>query len=183
MSARKVDIDYSHSQVTFSVRHMVVAKVHGRFDKWSGVLELDTDDLAKSSVEVHLDAASISTQEPNRDAHLRSPDFLDAEHHPQLDFRSKRVERVSDDRLRVIGDLTIRGVTHEVALDTELLGSAKDPWGNQRIAFSATTSIKRGDWGLKWNQVLEAGGVLVAEKIDITLDLQAVLQSAAQKVA
>jgi polyisoprenoid-binding protein YceI len=161
---------------------MVVAKVHGRFDKWSGVLQLDEEDLTRSSVEVHIDAASISTQEPNRDAHLRSPDFLDVEHHAELGFRSKRVERVSGDRLRVIGDLTIRGVTQEVALDTELLGTAKDPWGNQKIAFSASASIKRTDFGLKWNQLLEAGGVLVAEKVDITLDLQAVLK-AAQKAA
>ena len=182
MATRKVDIDYAHSQVTFSVRHMVVAKVHGRFDKWSGTLQLDEEDLTKSSVEVHIDAASISTQEPSRDAHLRSADFFDVEHHPELIFRSKRVERVSGDRLRVIGNLTIHGVTQEVALDTELLGTAKDPWGNQKIAFSASTSIKRGDFGLKWNQVLEAGGVLVADKVEITLDLQAVLQ-AAQKAA
>jgi polyisoprenoid-binding protein YceI len=174
--------DTSHSQITFSVRHMVVAKVHGRFDKWSGSLKLDDADLASSSVTVRIDATSINTQEPNRDNHLRSPDFFDVEQFPEITFVSKRVEKVYDSQLKVVGDLTLHGVTREVVLDTEYLGKAKDPWGNQRVAFTAKTTINRKDYGLNWNQLLEAGGVLVGEKIEIGIDVQAIV-AAAQRAA
>jgi polyisoprenoid-binding protein YceI len=170
-------IDYQHSDVGFSVRHMVFAKVRGHFTKWSADLAFDAADPAKSSVNVTIEAASIDTREPQRDAHLRSPDFLDAEKVPQLTFRSTKVEKAGDKKYAVTGDLAIRGVTRPVRLDVEELGGGKDPWGNQRVAFAAKTRIDRGDYGLKWNQALEAGGVLVAEHVDIEIDVEAIAKA------
>jgi polyisoprenoid-binding protein YceI len=167
-------IDYSHSDVGFSVRHMVFAKVRGHFAKWTANLVFDEANPAKSSVEATIEAATIDTREAQRDGHLRSPDFLDAEKYPQLTFKSKRVESEGKGRFKVTGDLTIRGVTHEVPLEVEELGTGKDPWGNEKVGFHAKTTINRTDWGLKWNQALEAGGVLVGEKVDIELDIEAV---------
>jgi polyisoprenoid-binding protein YceI len=175
-------LDTAHSGISFSVRHMVVAKVRGRFGTWTGNVELDEADLTRSRVEVEIDAGSIDTGVAQRDQHLRSKDFLDVEQFPTLRFRSKRIENVRGDRLDVIGELTLHGVTREVTLAVERGGQAKDPWGNQRTGFSATTSILRSDFGLTWNQALETGGVLVADRIDIELDVQAV-QSAARKTA
>jgi polyisoprenoid-binding protein YceI len=175
-------LDTAHSGIAFSVRHMVVAKVRGRFASWSGNVEIDEADLARSRVEVEIDASSIDTGVAQRDQHLRSKDFLDVEQFPTLRFQSKRIENVRGDRLDVIGDLTLHGVTREVTLAVERGGQAKDPWGNRRAGFSATTSILRSDFGLTWNQALETGGVLVADRIDIELDVQAV-QNAARKTA
>jgi polyisoprenoid-binding protein YceI len=177
-NTRTWNIDVTHSAIHFWVRHMVIAKVHGRFARWSGALELDPQDLSRSSVEVHVDAASIDTQVADRDAHLRSPDFLDVATHPELVFRSRKVERAGDG-YRVIGDLTLHGVTREVALDVEYAGTAKDPWGNERAGFSARTALDRRDFGLKWNAALETGGVLVGEKVEISIELEAVKQAAA----
>jgi polyisoprenoid-binding protein YceI len=173
MAARTWNIDPSHSAVRFTVRHLVIAKVHGVFGKFGGSFVLDPDDLSKSSVEVEIDANSIDTKEEKRDAHLRSADFLDAENFKTLTFVSKRVESSGGKVTKVIGDLTIRGTTKEVALEVEDLGRAKDPWGNEKAAFEATTRINRYDFGLKWNAALEAGGVLVGENVDITLEIQA----------
>ena len=175
------NIDASHSTVGFAIRHMVFSKVRGRFSTYTGALHLD-DDLARSSVEVAIDAASIDTGTAQRDTHLRSPDFFDVEKFPQLRFRSTKVEDAGDGRLRVTGELTIRDVTREVILEAESGGRGKDPWGNERIGFVAKTSIDRKDFGLKWNQLLEAGGVLVGDRVDIELDVQAV-QAAAKDVA
>jgi polyisoprenoid-binding protein YceI len=175
------DIDPSHSSVEFSIRHLVVAKVRGRFTRFNGSLELDPEDVTRSRVTAEIDAASISTNEDKRDAHLRSADFFDVATFPAITFASSRVESVGA-RLHVTGDLTIRGVTREVLLRVEQLGVAKDPWGKQRAAFSATTSIDRKDFGLHWNQLLEAGGVMVGEKVELSLDIeatQAALQAAA----
>jgi len=176
------NIDTTHSGIHFSVRHMVFAKVRGKFSDWRGRAKLDPQDLTRSTVEVEIDAASIDTGVGDRDQHLRSADFLDAERHPKLTFRSKRVETTGEGRYRVHGDLTIRGTTREVVLDVEHAGVAKDPWGNQRAAFTASTSLDRRDFGLEWNQVLEAGGVLVGERVDIELEVQAV-QAAATEAA
>jgi polyisoprenoid-binding protein YceI len=176
------NIDTSHSSIAFSVRHMVFAKVRGRFDSWKGAVQLDDADLTRSSVEVEIDAGSINTGTPDRDTHLRSPDFFDAEQFPTLRFESTLIEKTGDDAYRVQGNLTIRDITHEVVLETEHGGRATDPWGNQRMAFTASTSVNRNDFGLKWNQVLEAGGVLVGERIDIQLEVQAV-QAAASEAA
>jgi polyisoprenoid-binding protein YceI len=174
MSPTNWNIDTSHSSVGFSVRHMMFAKVRGRFAKWSGAIALDPDDLVHASVKVSIDAASIDTGVTDRDNHLRSPDFFAAEQFPALEFASTRIESVGGDRYRVHGNLTIRGITREVVLDAEHGGRAKDPWGNQRVAFAATTSVNRTDFGLKWNQLVEAGGVLVGERVDIELEIQAV---------
>lgn len=167
-------IDPAHSEIGFAVKHLMISKVHGRFTDLNGELRLDEDDFTNSEIEVEIDAASIDTQEKDRDTHLRSPDFLDVERYPTLAFRSRRVEIVGDGRYRVVGDLTIRDVTREVTLDVSEEGRAADPWGGQRIAFSATARIDRRDFGLTWNQALETGGVLVGNEVSITLEIQAV---------
>jgi polyisoprenoid-binding protein YceI len=174
-------IDNAHSDIGFSVRHMVFAKVRGHFTKWTANLVLNESDVAKSSVEVSIDAASIDTREPQRDGHLRSGDFLDAEKYPKITYKSRRIEAAGGKKYKVVGDLTIHGVTREVPLDVEETGRGKDPWGNHRIGFSARTSIERSAFGLKWNQALETGGVLVADRVDIELDIEAV--AAAPKAA
>jgi polyisoprenoid-binding protein YceI len=173
------NIDPTHSTVGFSIRHMVFSKVRGRFQKYTGTVRLD-DDLAKSSVEVAIEAASIDTGTAQRDDHLRSADFFDAEKFPELKFKSTRVVDAGGGALRVIGELTIRDVTREVVLDAEPTGRGKDPWGNERIGFAAKASIDRKEVGLKWNQVLEAGGVLVADRVDLELDVQAVMAAASR---
>ena len=175
-------LDTAHSGITFSVRHMVVAKVRGRFAAWTGTVEIDEADPGRSRVEVEIDASSIDTGLAQRDQHLRSADFLDVEQFPTLRFQSKRIENVRGDRFDVIGELTLHGVTRELTLAVERGGQAKDPWGNQRAGFSATAAILRSDFGLTWNQALETGGVLVADRIEIELDVQAV-QTAARKTA
>jgi polyisoprenoid-binding protein YceI len=173
------NIDTSHSGVHFSVRHMVIAKVRGAFDRWQGTIHFDEQNPTASKVSVRIESASINTREDKRDGHLRSADFFDVEQYPELTFESTKVEKVGD-RYRVTGALTIHGVTKEVALDAELLGSGKDPWGNQRVAFQAAITINRKDYGLNWNQALEAGGVLVGENVEISLDVQAVKAAATQ---
>ena len=173
-------VDAAHSAVNLTVRHMVISKVRGRFGKWEAKLALDPSDLARSSVEVEIEAASIDTGVADRDAHLRSPDFLDAQKYPTLRYRSRRVEAASKDRLRVVGDLTIRDVTREVVLDVEYGGQGKDPWGNQRIGFTASASLNRKEFGLTWNQALETGGVLVADRVDVEIELQAIQQAASK---
>jgi polyisoprenoid-binding protein YceI len=182
MNTNNWTLDTAHSGISFSVRHMVVAKVRGRFAQWSGSLELDEADITRSRVEVEIDAKSIDTGVAQRDEHLRSADFLDVQQFPSLRFVSQRVEKNGDEQLRVTGQLTVRGVAREVTLDVERGGSAKDPWGNQRAGFAAKLSILRSDFGLTWNQALETGGVLVGDRIDIELDVQAV-QAAARKTA
>ena len=173
MAAQTWTIDKAHSDIFFTVRHMVITKVRGRFLKWDGTLALDEQDWSKSHVEVSIDAASISTSDEKRDGHLKSADFLDAEKFPKLTFKSTRVDKVSSDKLKVTGELTIRDVTKSVTLDVELLGKAKDPWGNNKIAFNGKVAIQREEYGAKWNQALEAGGVLVGKQVDIDLELQA----------
>ena len=176
------DIDVSHSAIHFFVRHMVISKVHGRFAKWSGTVQLDEQDLTRSSVDVRIETASIDTQVADRDAHLRSPDFLDVAKHPELTFRSKRIERAGAG-YRVVGDLALHGVVREVTLDAEFAGTGKDPWGNERAGFSAKASLDRREFGLVWNAALETGGVLVGEKVEISIELEAVKKVAAAPVA
>ena len=176
-------IDSSHSHVAFSARHMMISKVRGRFEHFSGIINFDEKNPAASSVSVEIDTASIDTRDEQRDGHLRSPDFLDADNHPKLIFQSKRVEQTSSDSGKLIGDLTIRGVTKEVALDVEYAGQAKSPWGTTSAGFSGTTTINRKDWGLEWNQVLETGGVLVGDKVKIDIELELVKQPEAEAAA
>jgi polyisoprenoid-binding protein YceI len=176
------NIDPSHSAIAFSVRHMVVSKTRGRFTKWSGELRFDADDPRASSVQVTIDPASIDTADAQRDAHLRSADFLDVEKFPTASFRSTKVEEVESGVYRVTGDLTVHGVTRSVVLDIVYEGTGKDPWGGERAGFSGSTTIDRKDFGLRWNQALETGGVLVGDKVELVLEIEAVKQ-AAQKVA
>ena len=180
MKARLWNIDPAHSGIYFTVRHLVFAKVRGRFGTWRGAVHLDPSDLTRSNVEVEVEAASINTGVDDRDTHLRSADFLDVERFPRLQFKSTRIEEAGGNRYRVHGELTIRDVTREVTLDVEYAGQAKDPWGNTRAAFSATASINRVDFGLTWNQVLETGGVLVGERIEVELEVQAVQATSSQ---
>lgn len=171
-------LDPVHSSVGFSVKHMMIAKVHGTFEKLSGKLVFDKSNLEKASAEATIEAASINTREPQRDTHLRSPDFFDVEKFPSLTFKSRTVTSSSDGDLKVTGDLTIKGVTKQVTLDVDgPTDELKDPYGNFKIGLSATTKVKRKDFGLTWNAALEAGGVLVGDDVTITLDLQFVKES------
>lgn len=178
----RYEIDTTHSSIDFSIRHLVIAKVRGRFTKFRGTIELDAADLSKSTVSVEIEAASISTNEDKRDAHLRSADFFDVENYPLLTFTSKQVE-VDGSDLRVTGALSIHGVTRDVVLLVESLGTAKDPYGNERIAFAAKTSIDRKVFGLHWNQLLDAGGFMVGDKVEIGLDVEAVKAAAVAAAA
>lgn len=167
------NIDTTHSTVGFSVRHMVFAKVHGRFTSFGGSLDIDDADFTKSKISVTVDAASIDTSEEKRDGHLKSPDFFDVEKNPKLTFDAKRIQKVGSDEYKLTGDLALHGVTKEVTFDVEYGGRGKDPWGGERMGFHAKTQLNRLDFGLKWNQVLETGGVLVGEKIEVAIDLEA----------
>jgi len=175
------DIDVGHSALHFFVRHMLISKVHGRFAKWSGSLQFDEQDLTRSRVDVRVETASIDTQVADRDTHLKSPDFLDVAKYPEMTFRSKRIEKKGE-AYRVVGDLDLHGVTREVVLEAEFAGTGKDPWGNQRAGFSATASLDRREFGLVWNAALETGGVLVGEKVEVSIELEAVKQVAAAAV-
>jgi polyisoprenoid-binding protein YceI len=167
-------VDGSHSEIGFSVRHMMFAKVRGQFKTWTAKLGYDAASPAKSTIEVEVDTASIDTRDAQRDGHLKSGDFFDAEKHPKMVFKSTRIEPAGTGKYKLTGDLTIRDVTHPVTLEVEQTGSGKDPWGNDRLGFSARGSISRSEWGLKWNQALEAGGVLVSDKVEIEVEAQVV---------
>jgi len=167
------NIDPAHTTAEFKVKHMMISNVKGYFTKVAGVLTLDESDLTKSRVEASVEAASIDTREAQRDAHLKSPDFFDVEKFPILSFVSTGVRPVQEGELAVEGNLTIRGITRNVLFSVEGPTSpVKDPWGNYRVAISATTKISRKDFGLTWNAALETGGILVGEEVTITLDAQ-----------
>jgi polyisoprenoid-binding protein YceI len=166
-------IDASHSLVEFSVRHMMVSTAKGRFGDFAGSIVFDPANVAQSSVNVEIQANSVATADPRRDEHLRSPDFFDAEQFPTLAFRSTRVEPINAERVRIVGDLTIKDVTREVVLEAEFNGQGLNPWGKQVVGFSAHTALNRKDFGLNWNVALEAGGVLVSDTIKITLEIEA----------
>jgi polyisoprenoid-binding protein YceI len=169
-------IDPAHTHVGFGIKHLMIATVRGRFTQVLGTVTLDDDDPASVSIDITIPTASVSTADEKRDAHLRSPDFFDAERYPNMTFRSKRVEAKSSNAYRVVGDLTIRGVTREVLLDVRLLGRANDPWGKEHAAFEAKTKIIRSDYGLTWNAALETGGVLVGDEVSISIEAQLLRQ-------
>lgn len=170
-------IDPSHSSATFSVKHMMIAKVHGGFEKMSGKLIYDASSPANSSIDVSIETSSINTREAQRDAHLKSADFFDVEKYPAIGFKSVLIEKTGDG-FKVVGDLSIHGVTKQVTLDMEDLSEEmRDPWGNIKIGISGTTKIKRKDFGLTWNAALETGGVLVGDDVNIALDIQLVKQA------
>jgi len=170
------NIDASHSQVEFQVRHLMIAKVRGRFRVFSGTVDIAVLP-ENSAVEVSVDAASIDTGDPQRDAHLRSAEFLDVEHYPTLTYRSTGVRPGEGDSWMLDGELTIRGVSHPVTLEVEFAGAVSDPWGKLRTAFNATGEMDRDDWGINWNQALESGGWLVGKRVKVNLEVEAVLQS------
>jgi polyisoprenoid-binding protein YceI len=167
-------IDPAHTSVEFSVRHLMITTVKGRFAEFSGTAKTDAADPAKGDVEITINAASIDTREPQRDAHLRSADFFETEKYPTITFRSARIENVKGDQFTLLGDLTMHGVTREVALEVTSQGHAKDPWGGERAGFTATGKVKRSDFGLTWNQALETGGVVVGDDVKISLDVELV---------
>ena len=175
-------IDSAHSQIQFSVRHMMISNARGRFEKFTGNVNFNEEHPELSTVDVEIEAASINTREAKRDDHLRSPDFLNAAEFPTLTFKSKRVEVVDKGHGKIYGDLTIRGVTHEAVLDVEYAGQSQ-MWGNTSAGFSAETKINRKDWGLSWNMAVETGGVLVGDEIKISIDVEIVKQTEAVKAA
>jgi polyisoprenoid-binding protein YceI len=167
------NIDPAHSVAEFKVKHMMIANVKGQFSKVSGLLTLDESELTKSHLDAVIEAASIETRDAQRDTHLKSEDFLHVEKFPTLTFKSTRISLVRDGELAVEGDLSIRGVTRKVVFSVDgPTPPTKDPWGNTRVAVSATTKINRKDYGLTWNTVLETGGILVGDEVTITLEVE-----------
>jgi polyisoprenoid-binding protein YceI len=173
-------IDPAHSAAHFSVRHLMISNVRGEFTKLSGSALIHAADPAKSSVEITIEAASVNTREPQRDDHLRSVDFFDVAKYPSLTFRSKRVEALGAENFNLTGDLTIHGVTKEVTFDVEgPTASVKDPWGNIRVGVTASAKINRKDFGLVWNALTEAGGVVVGDEVKITIEAELIQQAPA----
>ena len=176
-------IDSPHTRVGFSARHMMITNVNGEFEKVEGTVEFNEENPTATVVDVKIEAASINTRDPQRDAHLKSPDFLDVEKFPYLTFKSTRVEQIDDSTAKMYGDLTIRDVTRPIVMNVEYHGLAKSPWGSTSAGFSATTRISRKEWGLEWNVALETGGFLVSEAVNITIELEIIKQSEAEAQA
>ena len=174
------NIDSSHSAIQFVVRHMMLSKVRGEFEKFTGTVTLDEKNPTNTSVEIQVDINSINTRDAKRDGHLKSPDFFNAEVYPTMTFKSTKVEQTDAQHARLIGNLTIRDVTKPVTLTVEHLGIVKNPWGMTSAGFSATTKINRKDWGLNWNMALETGGFLVGDDIEINVELELVQQPESQ---
>lgn len=174
-ATRTFAIDPKHTSVAFSVRHLMIAKVRGSFGSVAGTVELGSSGYIPVAVKAEIDISSIDTREAQRDAHLKSPDFFDADNHPAMRFASTKIEAENDTHFRLIGDLEIRGTTQTVTFEAEVSGQGKDPFGpGERIAFEAKTKIKRSAFGLTWNNALETGGVAVGDDVEITLDVEAV---------
>ena len=173
-------IDSAHSEIQFTVRHMMISKVRGRFETFSGTVAYDEANPTNTIVDITIDTNSINTREGQRDGHLRSPDFFNTELYPAITFQSTQVEQTAENKGKLIGNLTIRDVTKEVALDVTFEGKAQSPWGTTSVGFSATTKINRKDFNLTWNQALETGGVLVGDDVTINIELELVQQAEAQ---
>lgn len=171
-------IDGTHTNVEFAVRHLMVSTVRGRFGTVEGTLLLDREHPANSHVDVTIDVASIDTRNEQRDGHLRSADFFDVENHPHLTFKSTSIVPAGGEKFKVHGDLSIRGVTHPVTLDAEVLGFNTSPWGKHVVGFEGKTTISRKQWGLEWNVALETGGVMVSDDVRITLEFEAIEEAA-----
>jgi polyisoprenoid-binding protein YceI len=170
-------LDPAHSQITFSVRHMMISNVHGRFENFTADVRADEEHPERSSIDVQIEAASINTREPKRDEHLRSPDFLNVQQFPHLHFKSTRIEALDDTHGRMYGELTIRDVTRPVTLEVEYAGQSKSPWGTTSAGFTAAAKISRKDWNLTWNVALETGGWLVGDEIKIEIEVELVKQA------
>ncbi|MCS7055800.1 MAG: YceI family protein [Thermoflexales bacterium] len=169
-------LDPAHTNVKFSVRHMMISTTTGQFSRVSGTVDFDEAAPEKTQVHVKIEADSLDTKDERRDAHLKSPDFLDVANYPHIEFKSTRVERSGENTAKLHGDLTIRGVTRPVTLDVEYLGKAKSPWGTWSAGFEATGKINREDWGLTWNMPLETGGWLVGKEVKIEIAAELVQQ-------
>ncbi|MGA5099090.1 YceI family protein [Streptomyces lavendulocolor] len=167
-------IDPSHSGIGFTARHAMVTNVRGAFTEYEGTLELDGTDPAASGASIDVTIASVDTGSADRDAHLRSADFFDAEQFPLMTFRSTGAEALGGTDYRITGDLTIKGVTKPISIDLEFNGAAKDPFGNERVGFEGKAELLRSEWGLTWNAALETGGVLVSDKIKLTFEISAI---------
>jgi polyisoprenoid-binding protein YceI len=166
-------IDPAHTAAGFAVKHLMISTVRGQFKGVTGTVVWDDQDLSKSTIEVTIDATTVDTSEPTRDKDLKSEKFFDVAKYPTITFKSKKIENVSAGKLKVTGDLTIHGVTKEVVLDVEgPSNTVKDPWGNTRVAASATTKVNRQDYGVKWNANIDGGGVVVGDDVNITIDLE-----------
>jgi polyisoprenoid-binding protein YceI len=168
----RYEIDPAHASAQFKVRHLMVSAVRGELGQVTGIVMLDNEDITESFVHATIDVTAINTRNPDRDAHLRSADFLDVENHPTITFESTRIEDGDPDRLRIFGDLTIRGVTKEVVLLAEISEEIRDPWGNVKRGVTASTRIDRKEFGVSWNAVMDTGGVVVADMVDITIELE-----------
>ncbi|MFD6419329.1 YceI family protein [Streptomyces sp. NPDC060194] len=167
-------VDPAHSSIGFVARHAMVTNVRGAFGEFEGALHLDGGEPAKSTATIDVTIASVDTGAVDRDNHLRSGDFFDAEQFPKMTFRSTAAEQLDEETYRITGDLTIKGVTKPLSIDLEFAGLATDPFGNERAGFEGTATIKRSDWGLTWNAALETGGVLVSDKIKLLFDISAI---------
>lgn len=174
-------IDESHTQVGFKIKHLVIATVSGRFNKFSGNFEFDPKKGEVKSLNVEIESSSIDTNEPDRDKHLKGPDFFDVEKFPKLTFVSKKTILKENKPIKIEGELTIHGIKKAVTLDVDYKGSTTDPWGNERVAFEASTQVNRKDFGLKWNKNLDKGGVMIADDVKILIEGEAVLQKAESK--
>ncbi|GHI00939.1 YceI family protein [Neobacillus kokaensis] len=173
MTKTKWALDPVHSSVDFSVRHMMIANVKGSFQSFSATIEADPADLTTATIEFTVETASVDTRNKDRDGHLVSADFFDAENHPNMTFKATNIVKTDEGEYDVTGDLTLRGVTKQETFAVTFEGSGKDPWGNEKVGFSATGSLNRSDFGLVWNAALETGGVLVGDKVKINLQIQA----------
>ncbi len=174
-------IDPQHSSTQFAVKHLMISTVRGEFHGVTGTVNWDDKDITKSTVDVTIDAATVETREPQRNAHLKSPDFFDVAKYPAITFKSKKVELAAPGKIKVTGDLTIHGVTKEVVLDVDgPTAPIKDPWGNSRAAINATTKVNRQDFAVKWNANLDGGGVVVGDDISITIDAEMIKQAPAK---
>lgn len=174
METTKWAIDPTHSEITFKVKHLMISNVKGEFKTFEGTI--DGEDFTKSKISASIDASSISTNNDDRDTHLKSPDFFEVENYPEITFVSKSIKEVDDDEFKLVGDLTIKGTTKEITLDTEFGGYMKDPYGNEKAGFSINGKLNRKDYGLNWNAALEAGGVMVGNEIKINAEVQFVKQ-------
>lgn len=175
-------IDPAHSEINLAIRHMMISNVRGRFENFSGNVDFNEETPAASNVAVKIEAASINTRDTNRDAHLRSPDFLNAEQYPYLTYQSRSVEVVDRNHGRIHGDLTIRNVTRPVTLEVEYSGQAKSPWGTVSAGFTAHAVLNRKDWDLTWNRALETGGMLVGDELKVDIELEIIKQTELEAV-
>jgi len=183
MATQTWQIDSAHTDAAFAVKHLMISTVRGHFGAVSGTVTVDENDPKSAKVDVHIDTKSIDTRQGQRDEHLRSADFFDVANHPEIHFVSTRIEGDPRGEFKLTGDLTIRGTTRPITLDVTSEGSGDDPWGNLRAGFSATGKLRRADFGLTWNQALEAGGVVVGDEVKITIDVEMTRAKEASKAA